>query len=146
MSNRLIVCFMVFTFLSVSSLFGWQLQSSATKPSELSPQQRADATKIINDAKEHVKVLTERLAVNGKRFDEVLLGETKDVQQDAQAANDIKAVLRETAETRLEAARNVVHLLTAEQRRFLKMEMAKPDSERGILEGFANVFHIEPTK
>jgi hypothetical protein len=143
LKNHVVYWIFYFVVSATTHLIAWQSQSPALKAPELSPQQRLDATKIINDAKEHVRILAERLSANGKRFDEVLLGETKDVEADGQAANEIKAVLNETAETRLQAARNVVHLLTPEQRRFLKLKMAKPDSERGILEVFAKVFHLE---
>lgn len=144
MPQRSMLTCCLFVFLLAD--FSPALESPSSDVSELTAQQRTDATKIIHDAKEHVNLLTDRLAVNGKRFDEVLLGDTKDVEADARAANDIKAVLSETAEARLEAARKVVHLLTAEQRRRLRLEMAKPDSERGILEAFAKVFQIDQAK
>jgi len=144
MRKKQVVYWIFFFIVSATThLTAWQSQSPASKAPELSPQQRLDATKIINDAKEHGRILADCLSANGKRFDEVLLGETKDVEADGHAANEIKAVLNETAETRLQAARSVVHLLTPEQRSFLKSEMAKPDSERGILEAFAKVFHLE---
>jgi hypothetical protein len=120
-------------------------QSAAAAP-QLSAEQKEKAAKIINGAKEHGKVLAERLAAAGKQFDEVLLGEKADVAADGRSAESIKAVLAESAETRLQAARAVVHLLSPEQRSYLKAEMAKPDSERGILEAFAKVFHIEVAK
>jgi hypothetical protein len=66
-----------------------------------------------------------------------------DVDADANAADQIKSAICDSSETRLQAARQVVHLLTSEQRHYLKSEMAKPDSEHGILEAFAKVFHIE---
>lgn len=116
---------------------------AATNASELSPQQNADIAKIISEAKQHGKLLAERLAANAKLFDEVLLADRADIEGDAKAANGIKTVLNEAAETRLEAARKVVHLLTAEQRRYLKAEMAKPDSEKGILEAVAKIFQIK---
>ncbi|HXQ78267.1 MAG TPA: hypothetical protein VN797_08665 [Gemmatimonadaceae bacterium] len=121
-------------------------QSAAAAAPQLSAEQKQKAAKIINSAKEHGKVLAERLAAAGKQFDEVLLGEKADVAADGRAADSIKAVLAESAETRLEAARKVVHLLSPEQRSYLKAEMAKPDSERGILEAFAKVFQIEQAK
>jgi hypothetical protein len=120
-------------------------QSAAAAP-QLSAEQKEKAAKIINGAKEHGKVLAERLAAAGKQFDEVLLGEKADVAADGRSAESIKAVLAESAETRLQAARAVVHLLSPEQRSYLKAEMAKPDSERGILEAFAKVFHKEVAK
>jgi ribonuclease Z len=111
--------------------------------SELSSQQKAEALKIISGAKERGKAIAARLAANATLFDEVLLGENVNVEADANAANQIKSAICDASETRLQAARQVVHLLTADQRRYLKAEMAKPDSEHGILEAFARVFHIE---
>jgi len=134
--------------LPVFVLASFSFAQSAAPPAapQLSPEQKEQAAKIINGAKEHGRVLSDRIAAAGKQFDEVLLGEKADVPADGRAANSIKAVLAETAETRLEAARKVVHLLSPEQRSYLKAEMAKPDSERGILEAFAKVFHIEVAK
>jgi ribonuclease Z len=120
-------------------------RSKADAP-ELSPQQRPDAIEIIADARERVKVLSDRLTAAGKLFDDVLLGEDADIDADGKAADAIKAVLNETAETRLQAARKLVHLLTREQRLYLKAEMAKPGAERGILEAAEKVFHLSAAK
>jgi ribonuclease Z len=120
--------------------------SDALPPAEqpqLSSKQKSEAIRIILGAKERGNAIAERLATNAKLFDEVLLGEKADVEADANAASQIKAAICDSSETRLQAARQVVHLLTGEQRRYLKSEMAKPDSEHGILEAFAKVFHIE---
>ena len=115
----------------------------SASPSELSHQQKADALRIISGAKERGRVIADRLAASAKNFDEVLLGEKADVEADGKAANEIKAAICDTSETRLQAARQVVHLLTPEQRRYLKAEMAKPGAEPGILEAVAKVFHVK---
>src|SRR3954466_11698575 len=103
--------------LSFASLTYAQSATPSDAAPQFSAQQRAEIGTIINDTKLHVIELGARLAENGKTFDEVLLGEKVDIDADARAAEAIKAVLSETAETRLQAARKVVHLLTNEQRR-----------------------------
>jgi len=60
--------------------------------------------------------------------------------------NGITSALYDASQFRLQAALEVVHQLTPEQRRYLKVEMAKPDSEKGILEAVAKVFHLSLMK
>ena len=115
-------------------------------PPQLTGQQLFDSSLIISTAKSRGKGLEEQLAKAAKQFDEVLLGETADVAADRRAAQDIQNIVAQAADIRLEAAREVVHLLSPEQRSYLKAEMAKPGSERGILEAFAKVFHLEVAK
>src|SRR4051812_45124167 len=53
---------------------------SSTNAPQLSAEQRAEASKIISETKERVRVLGERLAINARAFDEVLLGEKPDIE------------------------------------------------------------------
>ena len=132
--------------LSFAALAHAQSATPSDTAPQLSARQRTEIGAVIGATKVHVKELGELLAKRGKEFDEVLLGEKTDMKADGRAAEAIKAVLNETAQTRLQAARKVVHLLTAEQRRYLKAEMAKPDSQGGILEIAEKIFHIRAEK
>ena len=113
--------------------------SSAT---ELSPDQKAGIVEIISEARENAEMVAKRLQSNTKRFDEVMLADTIDPVLEKRCADGITAAIYDSTQFRLQAATQVVHQLTAEQRRYLKAEMAKPDSEKGILEAVPKVFHL----
>lgn len=114
--------------------------SSAT---ELSPDQKAGIVEIISEARENGEMVAKRLQSNAKRFDEVVLADTIDPVLEKRCVDGIIAAIYDATQFRLEAATQVAHQLTAEQRRYLKAEMAKPDSERGILEAVPKVFHLK---
>jgi len=114
--------------------------SSAT---ELSPDQKAGIVEIISEARENGEMVAKRLQSNAKRFDEVVLADTIDPVLEKRCVDGIIAAIYDSAQFRLQAATQVVHQLTAEQRRYLKAEMAKPGSERGILEAVPKVFHLK---
>jgi ribonuclease Z len=114
--------------------------SSAT---ELSPDQRAGIVEIISEARENGEMVAKRLQSNAKKFDEVMLADTIDPVLEKRCVDGITAAIYDSTQFRLQAATQVVHQLTAEQRRYLKTEMAKPDSEKGILEAVPKVFHLK---
>jgi hypothetical protein len=124
-------------------------QATATKaptPSgaaELSPDQKAGITEIISEAKENGEMVAKRLESNAKRFDEVVLADTIDPVLEKRCVDGVTAAIYDSTQFRLQAAMQVAHQLTAEQRRYLKAEMAKPDSERGILEAVPKIFHLK---
>lgn len=114
--------------------------SSAT---ELSPDQKAGIVEIISEARENGEMVAKRLQSNTKRFNEVVLADTIDPVLEKRCVDGITAAIYDSTQFRLQAATQVVHQLTAEQRRYLKAEMAKPDSESGILEAVPKVFHLK---
>ena len=114
--------------------------SSAT---ELSADQKAGIVEIIAEARENGAMVAKRLQSNAKKFDEVVLADTIDPVLEKRCVDGITAAIYDSAQFRLQAATQVVHQLTAEQRRYLKAEMAKPDSEKGILEAVPKVFHLK---
>ena len=110
---------------------------------ELSPNQKAGIIEIISEARENGAMVAKRLQSNAKKFDEVVLADTIDPVLEKRCIDGITAAIYDSAQFRLQAATQVVHQLTAEQRRYLKAEMAKPDSEEGILEAVPKVFHLK---
>jgi Spy/CpxP family protein refolding chaperone len=139
-------CLIFFLVLTLNPVTLAQVQGDtqpATKPVELSPQQKADITEIISEAKENGEITARRLRSNAAKFDEVLFAETPNDALEEKCVAGIEAALHDNAEFRLQAARQVVHLLTPEQRRYLKAAMAQPDSQGGILEIAEKVFHIK---
>lgn len=124
-------------------------QATATKAAptsgatELSPDQKAGIVEIISEARENGEMVAKRLQSNTKRFNEVVLADTIDPVLEKRCVDGITAATYDSTQFRLQAATQVVHQLTAEQRRYLKAEMAKPDSESGILEAVPKVFHLK---
>jgi len=113
--------------------------SSAT---ELSPDQKAGIVEIISEARENAEMVAKRLKSNAKKFDEVVLSDTIDPVLEKRCVDGITAAIYDSTQFRLQAATQVAHQLTAEQRRYLRAEMAKPGSEKGILEAVPKVFHL----
>jgi len=111
--------------------------------SELSPDQKAGIIEIISEARENEARVAKRLESNAKKFDEVMLADTIDPVLEKRCRDGITAAVYDATQFRLEAATQVVHQLTAEQRRYLRTEMIKPDSEKGILEAVPKVFHLK---
>lgn len=111
--------------------------------SELTPDQKAGIVEIISEARENGKMVAKRLQSNEKKFDEVVLADKIDPVLEKRCVAGITAAVYDSTQFRLQAATQVVHQLTAEQRRYLKAEMAKPDSEKGILEAVPKVFHLK---
>jgi len=113
--------------------------SSAT---ELSPDQKAGIVEIISEARENAEMVAKRLQSNAKKFDEVVLADTIDPVLEKRCVDGITAAIYDSTQFRLQAATQVAHQLTAEQRRYLRAEKAKPGSEKGILEAVPKVFHL----
>ena len=117
--------------------------AAPSSASELSPDQKAGIVEIISEARENGEMVAKRLESNAKKFDEVVLADTIDPVLEKRCVDGITAAIYDSTQFRLQAATQVVHQLTAEQRRYLRAEMAKPDSEKGILEAVPKVFHLE---
>jgi Spy/CpxP family protein refolding chaperone len=125
---------------ATASKAGSPTPSSAT---ELSPDQKAGIVEIITEARENGAMVAKRLQSNETKFDEVMLADKIDPVLEKRCVDGITAAVYDSTQFRLQAATQVVHQLTAEQRRYLKAEMAKPDSEKGILEAVPKVFHLK---
>jgi Spy/CpxP family protein refolding chaperone len=117
--------------------------SPTPSSAELSPDQKAGIVEIISEARENGAMVAKRLQSNEKKFDEVMLADKIDPVLEKRCVDGITAAIYDSTQFRLQAATQVVHQLTAEQRRYLKAEMAKPDSEKGILEAVPKVFHLK---
>jgi len=147
MRPRIIVAILFFAFTTVA--FAQEADAakadSATpsRATELSPEQKAGIIEIISEARENGEMVAKRLQSNAKKFDEVVLADTIDPALEKRCVDGVTAAIYDSTQFRLQAAVQVVHQLTAEQRRYLKAEMAKPDSEKGILEAVPKVFHLK---
>jgi len=146
MRPRIIVAilFLAFTTVAFAQEAAAAKADSATpsRATELSPEQKAGIIEIISEARENGEMVAKRLQSNAKKFDEVVLADTIDPALEKRCVDGITAAIYDSTQFRLQAATQVVHQLTAEQRRYLKAEMAKPDSEKGILEAVPKVFHL----
>lgn len=110
--------------------------------STLSPDQKAGLIEIISEARENSARMAKRVESNERKFDEVMLADTIDPVLEKRCMDGITAAIYDSTQFRLQAATQVVHQLTAEQRRYLRAEMAKPDSEKDIMEAVPKVFNL----
>jgi hypothetical protein len=81
-------------------------------------------------------------AQGAKEFDENILLETPSAESDQKASKKLLDGLAGVAELRLQTIRDVVALLTPEQKRLLRAEMAKPGTPTALLEVLARVFKL----
>ena len=78
-----------------------------------------------------------------KEFDENVLAEAPDAASDERATNKLLNSLAGVAKLRLQTIRDVVALLTPEQKRLLRAEMSKPDTPTALLDVLSRVFKLK---
>ncbi len=141
-----IIAAILFFFFATLALAQSQPANPPAAPSsgsKLSPEQKAGLIEIISEARENSARMAKRLESNQRKFDEVMLADTIDPALEKRCKDGITAAIYDATQFRLEAATQVLHQLTAEQRRYLRAEMAKPDSEKDIMEAVRKVFDLE---
>jgi hypothetical protein len=77
-----------------------------------------------------------------KGFDENVLADAPDAAADERATKQLLDSLGGVAKLRLQTIRDVVALLTPEQRRLLRAEMSKPGTPTALLDVLARVFKL----
>jgi hypothetical protein len=108
----------------------------------LSEEQKRAIQSLLAKGKAEGAVLGLAGAQGAKEFDENILSETPSAEADAKAAKRLLDSLAGLAELRLELIREVVALLTPEQKRLLREEMSKPGAPTALLEVLARVFKL----
>ncbi len=108
----------------------------------LSEEQKRAIHSIIAKSKAEGAVLGLAGAQGAKEFDENVLSESPNTEADAKATKKLLDALAGVAELRLEAVREVVALLTPEQKRMLREEMSKPGTPTALLDVLKRVFKL----
>lgn len=108
----------------------------------LSDEQRSAIRSIISKSKAEGAVLGLAGAQGAKEFDDNVLSESPSAESDRKAAKRLLDSLAGLAELRLETIREVVAVLTPEQKRLLREEMSKPGAPAALLEVLARVFKL----
>lgn len=108
----------------------------------LSEEQKRAIHSIIAKSKAEGAVLGLAGAQGAKEFDENILSESPSTEADAKATKRLLDALAGVAELRLEAIREVVALLTPEQKRLLREEMSKPGTPTALLDVLKRVFKL----
>jgi hypothetical protein len=108
----------------------------------LSEEQKRAIHSIIAKSKAEGAVLGLAGAQGAKEFDENVLSESPSTEADAKATKKLLDSLAGLAELRLEAIREVVALLTPEQKRLLREEMSKPGTPTALLDVLKRVFKL----
>lgn len=117
--------------------------ASAPAPAHpLSEEQRRAIQSILTKSKLEGVPLALLGAAGAKEFDENILAETPDAAADEKATGRLLSSLAGVARLRLQTIRDVVALLTPEQKRLLRAEMSKPGTPTALLEVLARVFQL----
>jgi hypothetical protein len=108
----------------------------------LSDEQKRAIQSLLAKGKAEGAVLGLAGAQGAKEFDENVLSETPSAEADAKATKRLLDSLAGLAELRLELIREVVALLTPEQKRVLREEMSKPGAPTALLDVLKRVFKL----
>lgn len=118
-------------------------EKSADAPAyPLSEEQRRAIQSILTKSKIEGAALLLNGAQGAKEFDDNILSDKPDAEADRKAHSKLADALAGATDLRLETIREVVALLTPEQKRILKAEMAKPGMHEGLLDVMARVFGL----
>jgi hypothetical protein len=108
----------------------------------LSDEQKRAIQSLLAKGKVEGAVLGLAGVQGAKEFDENVLSETPGAEADAKATKRLLDSLAGLAELRLELIREVVALLTPEQKRLLRDEMSKPGAPTALLDVLKRVFKL----
>jgi hypothetical protein len=108
----------------------------------LSEEQKRAIQSILTKAKLEAVPLGLLGAAGAKEFDENVLAQAPDAAADERTTKQLLDSLAGVARLRLQTIRDVVALLTPEQKRLLRAEMSKPDTPTALLEVLSRVFKL----
>jgi hypothetical protein len=108
----------------------------------LSEEQKSAIRSILTKAKLEAVPLGLLGAQAAKAFDENVLADAPTAAEDERTTRQLLGSLAGVANLRLQTIRDVVALLTPEQRRLLRAEMSKPDTPTALLDVLSRVFKL----
>lgn len=108
----------------------------------LSEGQKSAIRSILSKAKLEAVPLALLGAQAAKAFDENVLAEAPAAAEDERTTKQLLDSLAGVANLRLQTIRDVVALLTPEQKRLLRAEMSKPGTPTALLDVLARVFKL----
>lgn len=108
----------------------------------LSEEQKSAIRSILSKSKVAGVPLALLGAQAAKEFDENVLAETPDAASDERTTKQLLDSLEGVARLRLQTVREVVALLTPEQKRLLRAEMSKPGTPVALLDVLSRVFKL----
>ncbi|MDT5261166.1 MAG: hypothetical protein QOC61_170 [Acidobacteriota bacterium] len=130
------------THLQNKAAAGQKTQDTDAPKHPLSEEQKRAIRSILTKAKLEGVPLALMGAQGAKEFDENILSETPSAESDQKATRKLLDGLAGVAELRLQTIRDVVALLTPEQKQLLRAEMSKPGTPTALLEVLARVFKL----
>jgi Spy/CpxP family protein refolding chaperone len=108
----------------------------------LSDEQKRAIHSILTKSKMEGVALALLGAQGAKEFDENVLSEQPNAEADQKATKKLTDAVAGVTALRLQTIRDVVALLTPEQKQLLRAEMAKPGTPTALLEVLARVFKL----
>jgi len=104
-------------------------------------------TKAENETKTSVEPLAQKLAVTAKSIDINLLSEHPDAALDAKLSGDLADAVAQTVrsamELRLRVVREIIKVLTPEQKKLVQAELEKPGANPDLAETVTKMFGLK---
>lgn len=123
---------------------GAKSKAAASAPKyPLSEVQKRTIQKIRAESKLKGALIAVRVAQSAKAFDDNILSDAPTTEADAKSQKGINDALADATGLRLQAIRDIVALLTPEQKHLLKEEMSKPGAQpEGLLDVLSRLFNL----
>jgi Spy/CpxP family protein refolding chaperone len=103
--------------------------------------------KAENETKTSVEPLAQKLAVTAKSIDINLLSDHPDAALDAKLSGDLADAVAQTVrsamELRLRVVREIIKVLTPEQKKLVQAELEKPGANPDLAETVAKMFGLK---
>jgi Spy/CpxP family protein refolding chaperone len=120
-------------------------------PPSLTAEQKQTLQEMLqkaeNETKTSVEPLAQKLAVTAKNIDLNLLSEHPDAALDAKLSGDLADAVAQTVrsamELRLRVVREIIKVLTPEQKKLVQAELEKPGTNPDLAETVAKMFGLK---
>lgn len=122
-----------------------QAVPAQTQP-PLTPQQTTSIQGILKRTAAQAAPLGVKIEAAARRLNENVLSDSPDEAVSTAATTEISTSLASAVTLPIKAVKEIAALLTPEQRKFLRAEMAKPGAEANLLELIGRVYKLGDTQ
>lgn len=119
---------------------------AAQAPNPLTAQQTAAIQAILKRTAAQAAPLGVKIEAAARRLNENVLSDSPDEAVSTAATTEISTSLSSAVTLPIKAVKEIAALLTPEQRKFLRAEMAKPGAEANLLELIGRVYKLSDTQ
>lgn len=119
---------------------------AAQAQNPLTAQQTAAIQAILKRTAAQAAPLGLKIEAAARRLNENVLSDSPDEAVSTAATTEISTSLSSAVTLPIKAVKEIAALLTPEQRKFLRAEMAKPGAEANLLELIGRVYKLSDTQ